>query len=111
RMVLTLEYRGFIAQADGGEGYELTNKLFALGMAQTASRTLLDAALPVMNELTRAVGQSCHLVVPSGDQVVVVARLESPRDLGFAVRIGYRRPMVEAASGLVLFGYQSEAEQ
>lgn len=111
RMVLALEYRGYIAQVEGREGYELTNKLFALGMAQTSNRTLLDVALPVMNELTRSIGQSCHLVVPSGDQVVVVARVESPRDLGFAVRIGYRRPLVEAASGLVLFGFQSEAEQ
>ncbi|MDQ2077219.1 IclR family transcriptional regulator [Marinimicrobium sp. ABcell2] len=111
RMVLALEYRGYIAPAEGREGYELTNKLFALGMAQTANRTLLDAALPVMNDLSRAIGQSCHLVVPTGDQVVVVARIESPRDLGFAVRIGYRRPMVDAASGLMLFGYQPETEK
>jgi len=111
RMVLALEYRGYIALAEGREGYELTNKLFALGMAQTANRTLLDAALPVMNELTRNIGQSCHLAVPSGDQVVVVARIESPRDLGFSVRVGYRRPLLDAASGLVLFGHQSEAEQ
>src|SRR5690625_6472748 len=51
RMVLALEYRGYIALAEGREGYELTNKLFALGMAQTANRTLLDAALPIMNDL------------------------------------------------------------
>jgi len=111
RMVLTLEYRGFIAPAEVGEGYELTNRLFALGMAQTPTRTLLDAALPVMNEMAREVGQSCHLVVPSGDQVVVVARVESPRDLGFAVRVGYRRRVIESASGLLLYGLRSGQEQ
>lgn len=111
RMVLTLEYRGFIAPAEVGEGYELTNKLFALGMAQTPTRTLLDAALPLMNEMAREVGQSCHLVVPSGDQVVVVARVESPRDLGFAVRVGYRRRVIESASGLLLYGLRSPQEQ
>lgn len=111
RMVLTLEYRGFIAPADVGEGYELTNKLFALGMAQTPTRTLLDTALPIMNEMAREVGQSCHLVVPSGEQVVVVARVESPRDLGFAVRVGYRRRVIESASGLLLYGLRSEQEK
>lgn len=111
RMVLTLEYRGFIAPSDVGEGYELTNKLFALGMAQTPTRTLLDAALPVMNEMAREIGQSCHLVVPSEDQVVVVARIESPRDLGFAVRIGYRRRIIESTSGLLLYGFKSEQEK
>src|SRR5690625_7786588 len=103
-------YRGYIALAVWREGYEMTNNIFALGMAQTANRTLLDAALPIMNDLSRAIGQSCHLAVLSGDQVVVVARIESPRDLGFSVRVGYRRPMMEVASGAVLFGHQSEAE-
>ncbi len=111
RMVLTLEYRGYIAPSEGGEGYELTNHLFTLGMAQAPTRTLLDVALPVMKELAQEVGQSCHLVVPSGDQVVVVARIESPRDLGFAVRLGYRRRVIDAASGLLLYGLRSEQER
>lgn len=108
RMVLALEFRGYIAPSKGREGYELTNKLFTLGMAQAPTKNLLDAALPVMNELVHQIGQSCHLVVASDDQVVVVARIESPRDLGFSVRVGYRRPLIEATSGLVLFGFQSE---
>lgn len=111
RMVLTLEYRGYIAQSENGEGYELTNHLFTLGMAQAPTRTLLDVALPVMKELAHEVGQSCHLVVASGDQVVVVARIESPRDLGFAVRLGYRRRVIDAASGLLLYGLRSEQER
>lgn len=111
RMVLTLEYRGYIATSDDGEGYELTNHLFALGMAQAPTRTLLDVALPAMKTLAQRVGQSCHLVVSSGDQGVVVARVESPSDLGFAVRLGYRRPMLEATSGLLLYGLRPEPER
>jgi DNA-binding IclR family transcriptional regulator len=81
RMVLALEYRGFITQMpDGRDGYMLTNKLFTLGISQGTAKTLLEVALPVMKELTRELGQSCHLVVPSGDQIVVVARLSPPPD-------------------------------
>lgn len=111
RMVLTLEYRGYIASSDSGDGYELTNHLFTLGMAQAPTRMLLEVALPVMKELTEAVGQSCHMVVASGDQVVVVARIESPLDLGFAVRLGYRRRVLDAASGQLLYGLRSEQER
>ena len=108
RMVLALEYRGYIAaSSEGRDGYMLTNKLFTLGIAQGSARTLLDAAVPVMKELSSEIGQSCHLVVPSGDQIVVVARIESPMDLGFSVRVGYRRPLVETYSGQVLFGHAS----
>lgn len=105
RMVLALEFRGYIeSSSDGREGYKLTNKLFTLGIAQGSTRSLLEIALPVMKDLAYELGQSCHLVVPSGDQIVVVGRIESPMDLGFSVRVGYRRRLVETNSGKLLFG-------
>lgn len=105
RMVLALEYRGYIAQSvDGRDGYVLTNKLFTLGISQGSAKTLLEAALPVMKDISRELGQSCHLVVSSGDQSVVVARMESPMDLGFAVRVGYRRRLIDTNAGALLFG-------
>lgn len=108
RMILALEYRGYITQSlDGRDGYSLTNKLFTLGITQGSARTMLEAALPVMKDISRELGQSCHLVVSSGDQIVVVARVESPMDLGFAVRVGYRRRLIDTNAGALLFGLAS----
>ena len=112
RMVLALEFRGYIESSpDGRDGYILTNKLFTLGIAQGSARSLLETALPVMKEMARELGQSCHLVVPSGDQIVVVGRIESPMDLGFSVRVGYRRRLIDTNSGLMLYGFASEEAQ
>lgn len=112
RMVLALEYRGYIVPAEGErDGYTLSNKLFTLGIARAPTKTLLEIALPVMTTLTREIGQSCHIVVATGDQIVVVGRVESPGDVGFSVRIGHRKPMVVAASGRNLFGFQSAEQQ
>lgn len=112
RMVLALEFRGYIAPADDGrDGYTLSNKLFTLGIARAPTKTLLEVALPVMSALSRDIGQACHLAVASGDQIVVVGRIESPGDLGFSVRVGYRRPMIKAASGRILFGFQAQDVQ
>jgi DNA-binding IclR family transcriptional regulator len=109
RMVLALEFRGYIeSSSEGREGYVLTNKLFTLGIAQGSTRSLLETALPVMKDLVHELGQSCHLVVPSGDQIVVVGRIESPMDLGFSVRVGYRRLLVDTNSGMLLYGFSSE---
>jgi DNA-binding IclR family transcriptional regulator len=108
RMLQVLEYKHFIKQAPGGAGYALTNKLFALGMTQAPVRSLLDVAMPVMRRLSISIDQSCHMAVVSEDQIVVVARVERPGDLGFSVRVGYRRDITMAASGLVLFAYQSD---
>ncbi|MDE1150718.1 MAG: helix-turn-helix domain-containing protein [Azospirillaceae bacterium] len=106
RMIQVLEFKGYIAPASGADGYELTNKLFTLGMARAPVRTLLEAALPRMRDLTLAIGQSCHLAVASDEQMVVVARIENPGHLGFSVRPGYHRSLVEATSGMVLYAFQ-----
>lgn len=106
RMVLALEYRGYIAQnTEGRDGYVLTNKLFTLGISQGTVKTLLEASGPVMKELSRVLGQSCHLIVPSGNQIAVVSRFESPMELGFSLRVGYRRPLIDSNSGALLYGF------
>jgi DNA-binding IclR family transcriptional regulator len=108
RMIQVLEVQGYLEISSSGEGYVLSNKLFTLGMTRAPTRDLHDAALPVMHRLAEHIGQSCHLGVASADQMVIVARVEAPGDLGFSVRIGYRRSLVESTSGLVLYAFQSE---
>jgi DNA-binding IclR family transcriptional regulator len=108
RMLQVLEFKGFITGSESGAGYVLTNKLFALAMAQAPVRSLVETALPIMRKLAQDIDQSCHIAVASEDQIVVITRIERPGDLGFSVRIGYRREIARATSGLVLFAYQNE---
>jgi DNA-binding IclR family transcriptional regulator len=109
RMVQVLEYRGYVEAAESGSGFLLTNRLFALGvMARTQTKDLLDVALPVMRRLAGTVRQSCHLAIASGDEMLVIARVESPDDIGVAVKSGFRRPLVSSTSGRVLYAFQPE---
>ena len=108
RMLQVLEFKGFITTSENGAGYVLTNKLFALAMAQAPVRSLVETALPIMRKLAQDIGQSAHIAVASEDQIVVVTRIERPGDIGFSVRIGYRREIANATSGLVLFAYQTD---
>jgi DNA-binding IclR family transcriptional regulator len=106
RMIQVLEYRGFIEQAENGAGYIATRKLFSLGMEHAPVKNLLEIALPVMRQLAQQIGQSCHLVVRTHGDIVVVARMESDAQIGFSVRVGYRRPIVHTSSGIVLYAFQ-----
>ena len=108
RMIMALEDRGYIARAESGEGYRITNRLFMLGMAQPPIRSLQEAALGPMQAVASTVWQSCHLVVPVDDEIVVIGRVDSPGDLGYAVRLGHKRPIHVTASGAVLFAFQTE---
>ncbi len=107
RMLQVLEERGYIAR-ENESGYVLTNRLFLLGMERPAVKSLAEAALPVMHRLARETLQPCHLVVASGDQMVVIARIDPPDDLGFVVRVGHRLPLSRSTSGAVLFAFQGE---
>ena len=67
--------------------------------------------MPAMHRLAEKLHQSCHLAVLSGNEIVVVARVESPHLLGFAVRVGYRVPVLPSPSGRVLLAYQTPERQ
>ena len=111
RMVQVLEYRGFIRQSESGEGFVPTDKLFALGMEQAPVKTMLEVALPIMRDLSVTIGQSCHLAVRSGSDTVVVARIESAEQIGFTVRIGYRKCFILTGSGAAIYAFQEEGDR
>lgn len=109
RMIQVLEHRGYIERPKGSDGFQLTSKLFALGMIQPPVKGLVEVALPHMRELSSQIGQSCHLAMHSQGQIVVVARMESNAEIGFSVRVGYRQPLMATLSGLVLYAFQDDA--
>ena len=108
RMVQVLEFRGYIEQDTAADGYLLTDRLFSLGIQRPKTHSLVEVALPVMRQLAQELDQSCHLALHTLGDMVVVARMESSEQLGFSVRVGYRRPMVKSASGAVLYAFQPE---
>lgn len=107
RMIQVLEHRGYVAQ--GPDGYEMTPRLFHLGLKRPPVRSLMEQALPEMRKLADDIGQSCYLAIPSGAASSVIARMEASTAVGFSVRVGYRRPLCETPSGLLLYAFQSEA--
>jgi DNA-binding IclR family transcriptional regulator len=111
RMLAVLESHNYIVRDPGGDGFVITNKLFSLGMRTAPVLSLTEAALPEMRRLAATVGQAVNLVVPSGDQIVFIARSESPAAFGFTVELGYHRHVLASSSGLLLFALQSPERQ
>jgi len=104
RIVQVLERRGYLT--NGSDGYTLSSKLFTLGVQGPPARNLIEIALPTMRGLAVATGQSCHIAFRSLGDMVVVARMESADQLGFSVRVGYRRPLHLSTSGRVMYAFQ-----
>ncbi|MEO8777422.1 MAG: IclR family transcriptional regulator [Rhodanobacter sp.] len=108
RMLQVLEERDYISRGEGDSGYSITPRLFRLGMEQPPVKSAVETALPIMHRLADQVDQACHLVVPSREQIVVIARVDPPGDVGLVVRVGHRRPLSQSASGHVLLAWQND---
>ena len=107
RNLWILSERGYIGRSPKDDRYTLTTRLFEMGMRGPSSATLIGSAYPVMSELTREVEQSVHLAVISRDQMVVIARVESPGEICFSVPVGHRNMLPFSVSGRVLLSFQS----
>lgn len=108
RMIMVLLNRGYIARDDATDAFVLTPQLFELGMRTPHIRDLLDAALPEMRKLADETQQSAHLVVLSQGETVVVASICGGSDLSFSLRLGYRRPLIDANSGRIILAFQPQ---
>lgn len=106
RMVHVLIKRGYIARESDGEGLTLTNKLFALGMQTARMRDLVAVAGPIVERLADEIRQSAHLVVANRGETVVIAAASGGSDMTFTLKLGYRRPLIDAHSGLLLVAFQ-----
>jgi DNA-binding IclR family transcriptional regulator len=98
RLIATLATRGYL-QRDGTGGYRLGPTCLALASAITDLRTV---ARPFLEALRTATGETVHLVVLSGRQVVFVDGIESTRALRVASRAGRLLPAHATSVGKAL---------
>lgn len=106
RMLARLVERGYVAIRRPGDRYLLTLKLFELAHRYTPMDRLLGDALPLMKDLASAVHQSCHLTVPEGSRGIVLAQVDAPGEMGFAVRVGSTMNLMASCSGRVLLAFE-----
>lgn len=111
RMLSVLVEKKYIRRQEEGDKYGITNHLFDLGMRVPPNSTLIELLVPMMRELAGHIRQSCHLSVVSGRHIVVIARVENPAPVGFSVRVGTSRGLVESAAGRVFLAWMEHRER
>ncbi|GAA3477735.1 MULTISPECIES: IclR family transcriptional regulator [Streptomyces] len=92
-------------------GYRLSGGLFELGLRAATERTLLELAMPFLQDLYERTHETVHLGVREGHEVVYVAKIGGHRQAKAPSRTGGRMPMHCTAIGKVLLAYAGEDEQ
>jgi len=111
RMLERLVARDYVTRTADGDRYALSLKLFVLAHRHPPVNRLVAQAQPVIEAFAKAVEQSVHLGLYDRGNLTVVAQADSPRKLGFALRLGARVSLVDTASGHVLLAFQSAARR
>jgi len=111
RLIQFLEWRGYIERDRDRDTYKLTFRLFRLAHEHPPLKSMISCASPIMDALSEAVGQSCHLVVRDGLSIVIVAQVDSPLPIRYSVRLGAMFPIWEKSSGFLLAAYSGEAQR
>lgn len=90
-------------RVDGG--YRLSGGLFELGMLASLERSLLEMAMPFLQDLYERTHETVHLGVRDGHDVVYVAKIGGHRQAKSPSRTGGRIPLHCSAIGKTLLAY------
>lgn len=108
RILATLRDVGIVEQEGDRDLYRLGLKLLELGSMVLANMEVHREALPYIEELVRETGETVHLGVFDGTQVVSIEKMDSPHGLASTVTIGKGAPAYCTGVGKALLASQPE---
>ncbi len=86
-------------------GYRLSGGLFELGMRASLERSLLELAMPFLQDLYETTHETVHLGLREGHDVVYVAKIGGHRQAAAPSRTGGRMPVHCTAIGKALLAH------
>ncbi|HEY6025231.1 MAG TPA: IclR family transcriptional regulator [Pseudolabrys sp.] len=101
-LVKTMVSLGYIRQLKETKRYRIGRPLFALAASALDEMEMVSMATPVLDDLSRATGESSHFAARMSDAVVVMARTPGPGAFQLTDRVGVVRPAYCTALGKVI---------
>jgi len=97
-----------LAERKEGDRFCLGTKVIELAGSFLAHSDLRNESQMILNELAEKTGETVHLAVPSGTEVVYIAKVESRYALGMFSHIGARLPMYCTALGKAILAFSND---
>lgn len=103
-LVKSLVTLGCARQDEVSKRYHVGPMLFGIAAAALDEVELARTAEPFLDELALATGETSHLAIRTGHEIVVIARREAASPFRISERTGVPRPAHATALGKVLVG-------
>lgn len=107
RNLAALEALGYVVRDAGGREFSLGPKVLELAQRFLDQNSLVAVARPVLRELAAETGETAHLGVLAGQDVVYIEIAESPQRVRALVQRGDRLEAHTVASGKAILAFSS----
>lgn len=111
RILTTLAAEGLIERDAGSGRYRLGLRLYELGAIVADHLDLHEVVAGPIDDLRNRTGETVHVAILDGAEVVYIARRESPHTLRLFSRVGHRNHAHCTSTGKVLLAFLSESER
>ncbi|GAA4707578.1 IclR family transcriptional regulator [Brevibacillus fulvus] len=109
RLVSTLVSEGFLVKDEKTKKYRLGYSVLALSGVITSTLDIYTESLPIIRKLVDHVGETAHIAILDGCEVIYVMKIECNHHVRFLTHVGRRNPLHCTSSGKVLLAHQEPA--
>jgi len=106
RLASQLARAEFLEKDPETNRYRLGLRLLELGGLVQARNELGGVAEPILRALMRTCGETVHLAMLDGAEIVYIARIEGTQSIRMFSRVGQRGPLHCTGSGKAILAYQ-----
>lgn len=110
KILSTLEFHRYLTQNPENRKYRLGLRFFELGFLVADQMDLQKIAFPIMEELSKKVQETVHLVIMDEFEIVYINKVETSQSLRIGTRVGGRLPAYCTGVGKVLLAGLSQEE-
>ena len=110
RILSTFEECGYLHRNEASGSYSLGPRAMALGTASVQYEQLRWRAIPPLQVLAEHTGETTHVGILFGTDVVTVQLVEGKHDVRMHASVGKRSPAHSSSLGKVLLAYFPEPE-
>lgn len=107
RLLMVLESKRFVERDEAGGKYCLGSRFMELGLSVLSRLDVYEVAKPHLHTLVEEVGETAHMGLLRGGEVISVVNVESSQTLRTPVTVGTRTPVHCSSLGKALLAFSS----
>ncbi|MDT8859696.1 IclR family transcriptional regulator [Alkalihalobacillus sp. MEB130] len=108
RLMSTLASEGFVEKNPDNQRYRLGLSILSLASVCTSNFEIHKEAMPVLHSLVEKTGETSHLAILDGLDVIYLHKVESKHHVRAFTHIGKRNPAYATSSGKIMLAYNEE---